>query len=63
VQFPLNSTAERLALCGGYAVLAMAAFIVNRRHLAATLIAPFGLTPADGAQCRETLSERTAVLA
>ncbi|WP_230981554.1 sodium:proton exchanger [Mycobacterium malmoense] len=41
VQFPIVSTQGRLLLCGTYAVVAVAALIVNRRHLAATVQAPF----------------------
>jgi cation:H+ antiporter len=41
VQFPINSTQGRLVLCGIYAVIAIGALIVNRRHLAVTLRAPF----------------------
>lgn len=41
VQFPLSSTQGRLVLCGVYALVAIAGLIVNRRHLAATLRAPF----------------------
>lgn len=41
VQFPINSTEGRLVLSGVYATLAIAGFIVNRRHMLATLTAPF----------------------
>ncbi|WAC91477.1 sodium:proton exchanger [Mycobacterium sp. Aquia_213] len=41
VQFPLTSTSERLVLCGVYAVITIGGLIVNRRHVAATLQAPF----------------------
>jgi cation:H+ antiporter len=41
VQFPISSTLGRLLLCGIYAAVAIAGFIVNRRHLAGTLQAPF----------------------
>jgi cation:H+ antiporter len=41
VQFPITSTHGRLILCGVYAVVAVAALIVNRRYLAVTLRAPF----------------------
>jgi cation:H+ antiporter len=41
VQFPLTSTTGRLGLCGIYAVIAIGGLIINRRHLAATLRAPF----------------------
>jgi cation:H+ antiporter len=49
VQFPITSTHGRLILCGVYAVVAVAALIVNRRYLLATLRAPFQrLEPRDG---------------
>jgi len=41
IQFPITSTHGRLILCGVYAVLAVAGLIVNRRHVVATLRAPF----------------------
>jgi cation:H+ antiporter len=41
VQFPITSTSGRLLLCGAYAALAVVGLVVNRRHLAATLRAPF----------------------
>jgi cation:H+ antiporter len=41
VQFPITSTTGRLTLCGIYAVIALAALIVNRRHILPTLSAPF----------------------
>lgn len=41
VQFPITSTTGRLLLCGVYAVLAVAGLVVHRRHLGATLRAPF----------------------
>lgn len=41
IQFPITSTHGRLILCGVYAVLAVAGLIVNRRHVIATLRAPF----------------------
>jgi cation:H+ antiporter len=41
VQFPINSAHGRLVLCGVYAVVALAGLIINRRHLAATVRAPF----------------------
>jgi cation:H+ antiporter len=41
VQFPLTSTTERLVLCGVYAVIAVGGLVVNRRHVAATVQAPF----------------------
>ena len=41
VQFPITSTTGRLTLCGIYAVIALAALIVNRQHILPTLSAPF----------------------
>jgi cation:H+ antiporter len=41
VQFPITSTHGRLILCGLYAAVTVVALIVNRRHLLATLRAPF----------------------
>ena len=41
VQFPISSTTGRLTLCGIYAVIALAALIVNRQHILPTLSAPF----------------------
>ena len=41
VQFPITSTPGRLVLCGIYAVIAVGGLIVNRRHLSATVQAPF----------------------
>jgi cation:H+ antiporter len=41
VQFPFNSTEDRLVLSSVYATLAIAGFIINRRHLVTTLTAPF----------------------
>ncbi|WP_407684993.1 sodium:proton exchanger [Mycobacterium sp. HUMS_1102779] len=41
VQFPIASTHGRLLLCGVYTVVALAGLAVNRRHLAATVRAPF----------------------
>jgi cation:H+ antiporter len=40
-QFPINSTHGRLLLCGIYAAVAIAGLSINRRHLAATVRAPF----------------------
>jgi cation:H+ antiporter len=40
-QFPINSTQGRLVLCGIYTAVALAGLIINRRHLAATVRAPF----------------------
>ncbi|WP_082951764.1 sodium:proton exchanger [Mycobacterium sp. 852002-51057_SCH5723018] len=41
VQFPIVSTQGRLILCGIYTAVAVAALIVNRRYLLATVQAPF----------------------
>jgi len=41
VQFPIASTQGRLLLCGIYAAVAIAGLVINRRHLAATVQAPF----------------------
>lgn len=41
VQFPVASTEGRLALSGVYAVLAIGALLVNRRHVLPTVGAPF----------------------
>ncbi|WFR71818.1 sodium:proton exchanger [Prescottella defluvii] len=41
VQFPITSTHGRLILCAVYAVIAVAALIVNRKHLLPALRAPF----------------------
>lgn len=41
IQFPITSTHGRLILCGVYGVLAIAGLIVNRRHIIATIRAPF----------------------
>ena len=41
VQFPLASTQGRLVLCAVYAVVAIAGLVINRRHLIATVRAPF----------------------
>jgi cation:H+ antiporter len=40
-QFPINSTHGRLLLCGIYTAVAVAGLLINRRHLAATIRAPF----------------------
>ncbi|BBX85707.1 sodium/calcium exchanger family protein [Mycolicibacterium aubagnense] len=42
VQFPITSTTGRLVLCGVYGALTVVGLIINRRHVAATLRAPFG---------------------
>ncbi len=41
VQFPITSTTGRLVLCGVYAALAVLGVVTNRRHIWATLRAPF----------------------
>jgi cation:H+ antiporter len=41
IQFPITSTTGRLILCGIYAVIALAAVVINRDHLLPTLSAPF----------------------
>ncbi|OBA61152.1 sodium:proton exchanger [Mycobacterium sp. 1100029.7] len=41
VQFPISSTVGRLVLCGVYGLIAVGGLIVNRRHVAATVRAPF----------------------
>ena len=41
VQFPIFSTQGRLLLCGIYTGVAIVGLIINRRHVAATLGAPF----------------------
>ncbi len=41
VQFPLTSTHGRLILCGVYTAVALVGLVVNRRHLVATIRAPF----------------------
>ncbi|MUL67450.1 sodium:proton exchanger [Mycobacterium sp. CBMA 234] len=48
VQFPITSTSGRLALCGVYGVLTVVGLIINRRHVIATLRAPFGAGDEDG---------------
>ncbi|OBH76470.1 sodium:proton exchanger [Mycobacterium mantenii] len=41
VQFPIFSTQGRLLLCGAYTAVAVVGLILNRRHIAATIRAPF----------------------
>lgn len=41
VQFPIFSTQGRLLLCGVYIAVAVVGLIINRRHVVATLRAPF----------------------
>jgi cation:H+ antiporter len=40
-QFPIATTQGRLLLCGIYTAVAIVGLIINRRHLAATVRAPF----------------------
>ena len=49
IQFPITSTTGRLILCGIYAALAVAGLIINRRHLTATVRAPFSPAETSGA--------------
>ena len=41
IQFPIFSTQGRLLLCGVYIAVAVVGLIINRRHVVATLGAPF----------------------
>ena len=41
VQFPIVTTQGRLLLCGIYTAIALVGLIINRRHLSATVEAPF----------------------
>lgn len=41
VQFPIATTHGRLLLCGVYTAVAIVGLLINRRHLAATVRAPF----------------------
>ncbi|WP_024795724.1 sodium:proton exchanger [Tomitella biformata] len=41
IQFPITSTEGRLVICGVYAVIAVCALVVNRRHILPSLTAPF----------------------
>jgi cation:H+ antiporter len=41
VQFPIFTTQGRLLLCGVYTAVAIVALIINRRHVVATVRAPF----------------------
>ncbi len=41
IQFPITSTHGRMILCGVYGVLAVAGLVINRKHLLATVRAPF----------------------
>ena len=48
VQFPITSTTGRLVLCGVYGALTVVGLIINRRHIVATLRAPFRADDRDG---------------
>ncbi len=48
VQFPITSTTGRLVLCGVYGALTVVGLVINRRHVAATLRAPFSGGDDDG---------------
>lgn len=64
VQFPVTSTVGRSILCGVYAVLAVTAMVKNRRHLAATLMAPFvDHAKRHGGHPHQQLSAQTSVRA
>lgn len=41
IQFPITSTHGRMILCGVYGVLAVVGLVLNRKHLLATVRAPF----------------------
>jgi len=41
IQFPIATTHGRLLLCGVYAAVAIVGLVINRRHVAATVRAPF----------------------
>lgn len=41
IQFPITSTHGRMILCGVYGVLAVVGLVINRKHLLATVRAPF----------------------
>src|SRR5271165_3622218 len=61
VQFSVTSTAGRLILCGAYAALGVAAMIINRRYLTATLTAPFvDQAKRRGGHPHEALSAQTS---
>lgn len=47
VQFPITSTTGRLVLCGVYGALTVVGLIINRRHIVATLRAPFSADDHD----------------
>lgn len=48
VQFPITSTTGRLVLCGVYGALTLVGLVINRRHIVATLRAPFSADDHDG---------------
>ena len=48
VQFSITSTTGRLVLCGVYGALTVVGLIINRRHIVATLRAPFSAGDHDG---------------
>lgn len=50
VQFPITSTTGRLVLCGIYGALTVVGLIINRRHVAATLRAPFASSDHDAGE-------------
>lgn len=50
VQFPITSTTGRLVLCGIYGALTVVGLIINRRHVAATLRAPFASSDDDAGE-------------
>lgn len=50
VQFPITSTTGRLVLCGVYGALTVVGLIMNRRHVAATLWAPFAASDDDAGE-------------
>lgn len=50
VQFPITSTTGRLVLCGIYGALTVVGLLINRRHVAATLRAPFASSDDDAGE-------------
>ncbi len=50
VQFPITSTTGRLVLCGIYGALTVVGLIINRRHVAATMRAPFASSDHDAGE-------------
>lgn len=60
VQFPIASTHGRLLLCGIYTAVAVCGLVINRRHLTATIRAPFfarARTLSHGGQPREPVPD------